>query len=141
MAAGFDDYLAKPVSQWELLSTLARWLLGAPPLERASRAASRAGEDSGLDEAALEMLRELERGDGQGLFAEILTSYLRTATADVANATRALADGDFAAAAHNLAASSDYLISDEPQPYEWTWKAKVRWCRRRAGGAPESSRD
>jgi CheY-like chemotaxis protein len=77
LAAGMDDYLAKPLGQERLEAMLARWVRGvvpAPPPPTA--AASTTGPV--LDPAALDALRRYRRGPGGvGLLTRAGEAYLR----------------------------------------------------------------
>jgi HPt (histidine-containing phosphotransfer) domain-containing protein len=73
LAAGMDDYLAKPFSTAELKKTLGKWLCGTSPEAAAERLAPRGGR---LDPAALDDLRELERAGARGLLSRIVKTYL-----------------------------------------------------------------
>jgi len=73
LAAGMDDYLAKPFSTAELKKTLGKWLCGTSPEAAAERLAPRGGR---LDPAALDDLRELERAGAKGLLSRIVKTYL-----------------------------------------------------------------
>ncbi len=73
LAAGMDDYLAKPFSAADLQKTLGKWLGGTAPAEAAECPAPRGGR---LNPAALEDLRTLERSGAKGLVSRIVKTYL-----------------------------------------------------------------
>ena len=73
LAAGMDDYLAKPFSAADLKRVLEKWIGGIVPDGAAAmslRASSR------LDPSALDDLRQLERSGAKGLLARIVRTYL-----------------------------------------------------------------
>jgi signal transduction histidine kinase/CheY-like chemotaxis protein/HPt (histidine-containing phosphotransfer) domain-containing protein len=111
VAAGMDDYLAKPYTGDELLAVLARWL----PAERrkpapAASAQGEVGDDMvPLDPAALEKIRALSPDGADALVGQVLTAYLKAAEREWEHFDQGLADGDtavLARAAHALKSSS-----------------------------------
>ena len=94
LAAGMDDYLAKPITRASLSNALRRWL---PARDLA--------EDDGVDRQALEQLRVLFEGE----LGEVLDTYLRDTPLQLDRMNEALAAADstaLARAAHSLRASS-----------------------------------
>jgi two-component system, sensor histidine kinase and response regulator len=112
LAAGMDDYLAKPYSRAQLLQVLSRWLaLGAGTNDTAHPPqTSKAGTAlAAIDRQVLEQLRELDPADGQALVRQILQVYLDTAGGYLAQLERAIAEDDadgLRRAAHSLKSSS-----------------------------------
>ncbi|MDP2880309.1 MAG: response regulator [Azonexus sp.] len=111
VAAGMDDYLAKPYPGDELLAVLARWL----PAERrkpalAASAQGEVGDDTApLDPAALEKIRALSPEGAEALVGQVLAAYLKAAEREWEHFDQGLADGDIAVlacAAHALKSSS-----------------------------------
>ena len=102
LAAGMDDYLSKPFRRDELATTLGRWVGAGNTLSAKVRAGP-------LDEGALEQLRELEKGSGAGLVADLVSTYLTSAEEGMLQLSAAVAAEDLeavAAVAHRLRGSS-----------------------------------
>jgi signal transduction histidine kinase/CheY-like chemotaxis protein/HPt (histidine-containing phosphotransfer) domain-containing protein len=133
LAAGMDDYLAKPFPQIKLSAAIARWLpqddadSADEPLARETvstpskpqqpsrdpeRRPGRApGAKGGIDEAALNSIRALERG-APNLLATIINRYLAESPGHLDTMRRALKDEvsqDLRHAAHNFKSSSALL--------------------------------
>jgi signal transduction histidine kinase/CheY-like chemotaxis protein len=103
LAAGMDDYLAKPLRREELGAVLDRWL--SPSLETAAPAAAAGaavGEDPGVDEALLAELRELGAGEEARFLDDLLDAFVRENTERVRALHEAL-DRDDVAAVRRLA--------------------------------------
>jgi HPt (histidine-containing phosphotransfer) domain-containing protein len=97
VAAGMDDYLAKPYSADELWAVLARWL------------PEQSAEDGPIEEAALARILELSPDGSTALFRQVLAAYLIAAGREWARFDQGLADSDgelLASAAHALKSSS-----------------------------------
>jgi PAS domain S-box-containing protein len=120
LAAGMDDYLAKPVQLDTLLETLERWLpaAAAPGGDPAAPAPSRAarpdaaGADApagALDRAALDRLRALAEATTPALFARVLDAFRTDATTYLAALRDAAAGhdrGSLRQTAHSLKGAS-----------------------------------
>jgi len=109
VAAGMDDYLAKPYSQQQLGAVI-RQHLERQPAEVAARFAAVAepvGE--GLDRSMLDNLRALDPSGGSAVLQRVVDIYLKSAP-ELVHAMRGAADaGDAEAlgkAAHSLKSSS-----------------------------------
>ncbi|HEX5688823.1 MAG TPA: PAS domain S-box protein, partial [Roseiflexaceae bacterium] len=97
MAAGMDDFLAKPVRQAELRAMLERWL---PP-------SNHEATEAVLDPTMLDELRSLS-GNAE-IFGELMLAFQHEIHTQLAALQRALAEGNCAAlaqAAHHLRGSS-----------------------------------
>ena len=118
IAAGMDDYLAKPYSKIQLEQVLNRWLgakrEAATPSEDAtpSAVASKAPEmpeTAAIDMKVLDQYRELDPAGGLTLAYEILQIYLDTTSVSVEQAASAIAADDadtLRRVAHSLKSST-----------------------------------
>ena len=123
-AAGFDDYLAKPVKQGQLAAVIMRlWRNAAPragqeppPAPPPPPSVADEGEAAVLDAAALERIIDMERRGATNLMSRLADTYIDSAGRLMAAAERALADHDAAGlrqAAHTLKSSSANLGARE----------------------------
>jgi len=113
IAAGMDDYLAKPITPDALYVTLRRWLPKtsaptpeppAPPVEPPSEAA-----EPILDATVLENFRQLQEPGEPDVVAQLIDLFLRELPDKLAAAQDALTNRDaarLAKAAHTLKGSS-----------------------------------
>jgi two-component system, sensor histidine kinase and response regulator len=109
VAAGMDDYLAKPFRREQMLALLRRYLHSeehATPEPSATVAAPVAID---FDPKALDNLRQIERGGAPGLVAKVIETYIASARELVESLGQSLASGDLKElhrAAHTLKSSS-----------------------------------
>ena len=106
LAAGMDDYLAKPFQASDLAALLDRWT----GLETAAPPAAGDVEDR------LAALGRLQEKTGGNELALVIEAFLQQGENDLASMRRALAQGDaktLAEAAHGLAGSSAVLGASE----------------------------
>ncbi len=107
LAAGMDDYVAKPVRPDQLEAALSRWIPDrrSRPAPPPSASIVEDGAEAALDPDRLVLLRGLGRPDGWGLFPELANSFVAEAPAVVSSIVAALSAGDAEAvheAAHRL---------------------------------------
>ena len=94
LAAGMDDYLAKPFSLYKLHTVLGRWL----PLE--TDAAVRAPSSSNVsalgpvDQRSLKILRELSGPDGEEILSEAVQLFLEDSAKLMSELRSAIDAGD-----------------------------------------------
>ena len=96
LAAGMDDYLAKPVDAGELAAALARWV---------PQKASANARPPSVDPGRLAILRELGPADGRGLLPAAAQAFRRDLPTRLAALRHAVDDGggpDLEQAAHTL---------------------------------------
>ena len=118
-AAGFDDYLPKPVRQGQLAEVVARLLASRLRAATALPAAvvsqvDEAGEVAVLDPDVLGGIVEMEQRGAPRLLARLIATYLVSAAKLVDAAEQALLDGNAAAlrqAVHTLKSSSANLAA------------------------------
>ncbi len=89
IAAGMDDYIAKPFNPQELLRILERWTARA-----SSSAESEPAELRTLDERRLEELRQRAASNDRQALARELTEWIRSASELLVRIERAAAGGD-----------------------------------------------
>jgi CheY-like chemotaxis protein len=118
LAAGMDDYLAKPYTRAQLEQTLKRWLplpgesAGSVAIDAVVNVAEAAESTATIDREVLDRYREIDPAGGPGLARKIMQIYLDTAGAMVEQVAEATAAGDAEAlrrAAHTLKSSSANL--------------------------------
>ena len=99
LAAGMQDYLAKPITVEKLHGTLTRWL-GTESGQRV---------EEPLDHASLDSIRNLQGVGGDGMVRRVISIYLTSSIEQLDRLRDAVRDGDPEAvrqAAHALKASS-----------------------------------
>ena len=114
LAAGMDDYLAKPYTTAQLEATLQRWLptRPAPAADAAAPPPTSTNAPKGataIDRKVLEPYRELDPDGGWSLARRLLAVYLESSTALIHKLETAIPAGDASAAreaAHALKSSS-----------------------------------
>jgi len=119
LAAGMDDYLAKPYSMLELEQMLSRWLKPegsqaeagevTTPVEGSVASPAEVKRAGSINMKFLDQLRELDPAGGMGLARQILQVYLDSTGKLVNQAEQAIVAGDAEAlriAAHTLKSSS-----------------------------------
>ena len=109
LAAGMDDYLAKPFSAAQLGGVLERWLVAAQEQPDPAGVDPAGPTQDGLDYAALENIREAVPGDGDQLLRRVVRRYLDDCPRLIAMMHKAAAAGDtdsLGRAAHSLKSSS-----------------------------------
>ena len=119
LAAGMDDYLAKPLRQHELATMLGRWLPDvashptpssdpepeAPAVattDVADREVGQAGEDDGIDWETIDQIREIGQNLRNGLLAKVIGRLIETLPDRIAELRR-LAEESDREALHRLA--------------------------------------
>ena len=117
LAAGMDDYLAKPYSMNQLRQVLSRWLepethansAATPAVVTLESAPEIVEKPAAIDSRVLDQLRKLDPSGGLGFAHRILRIYLDTSGDGVRELGRAIAEGDadsLRRAAHTLKSST-----------------------------------
>jgi HPt (histidine-containing phosphotransfer) domain-containing protein len=116
LAAGMDDYVAKPVKAEELGEILQRWLSSEEPANGAEDEAIPTSENGdkerALDPAVLESLAELDQDGESGIVAELAGMFLEDAESRLETLRKAVSEDDANSvrdAAHALKGSSGNL--------------------------------
>jgi hypothetical protein len=107
LAAGMDDYLAKPFRREALHGTLARWLIDAPKAHPVSIDAA-ASTDPILDSATLDALRALPRSGSKDMLSHIGELYLADSRGLIATIEESLSAGNSAVLARAAHAWRSY---------------------------------
>jgi two-component system, sensor histidine kinase and response regulator len=116
LAAGMDDYIAKPVLVSDVAAGLSRWLHGEATVPRASASVDLAESARDvLDPDRLAELRQLDSaGDGSEFLCMLVDCFLTSASADLASLRAAVQRGDTTAMtdlAHRLKGAAATLGS------------------------------
>jgi len=108
MAAGMDDFLAKPYSMLQLENVLKHWLVqGTAPSANDSRRAVETPD--AIEAKQLDRLRELDPSGSLGLAKRIIRVYLDSSDKGISRIEQAIEQGDGEAlrsVAHSLKSSS-----------------------------------
>ena len=109
LAAGMDDYLSKPFSAGQLGEVLDKWLGPTPDQPGSASADPALPGQVGLDQTALDHIREAMPGDGKQLLGRVVRRYLDDSPRLIATLRKAAIRGDtdsLGRAAHSLKSSS-----------------------------------
>lgn len=115
LAAGMDDYLAKPYSKAQLGNILKRWLVKTTvtPANDVPQAGEKADAETGqkavIELRQLDQLRELDPSGSLGLARQIIRVYLESSGKGIGQIEQAIDKGDsegLRSAAHSLKSSS-----------------------------------
>lgn len=116
LAAGMDDYLAKPIVAAELVRALRRWLADRRETQAASpltvSASSRYRQTGELDSGQIAVLCELDPDGAAGFLTQMVADYESTAVECLPAIRRAMDDSDPVAledAAHKLKGSASQV--------------------------------
>jgi PAS domain S-box-containing protein len=93
LAAGMDDYISKPVRIEAISDALGRWVRAASAAPDASAASDGSSEEPVIEQERLEVLRDLDSGDGD-LLSLLVREYVEDGTRLLAALREALAEGD-----------------------------------------------
>ncbi len=109
LAAGMDEYIAKPVDIGVLSETLERWMDEQVEPMDVQNATGSAGSVEVLDAEVLASLRELQADDDPDFVAELIDVFLEDSPARLRDIRAAAAEGDadrLVRAAHTLKSAS-----------------------------------
>ncbi len=112
LAAGMDDFLAKPYALEQLKATLQRWMPAAPAATTATAAGgvpTPADAPPAVDRKVIDQFRELDPSGSTALAARILDIYAGSSGGVFAEVVQAVTEGDgdrLRHAAHSLKSSS-----------------------------------
>ncbi len=122
LAAGFDEYLPKPFKQQQIEALLARWNrpegrhdrrsasdAAAPPTVQRTQADAASADQPVLEMDVIDRIRGMEQRGAARLLERLIATYMSTAAKLMADARRALEQGDATAlrhAVHTLRSSS-----------------------------------
>jgi CheY-like chemotaxis protein len=112
LAAGMDDYLAKPVRQEDLERVLNRWLSSEDKPPKPEREIAPNSRDALLDQSALANLRKLQEDGEPDILAEFVAIFANDIPKRLENLQSALKSGDYASVqriAHTLKGSCGNL--------------------------------
>jgi len=112
LAAGMDDYVAKPVKEDELAAALGRWVGRHAATAEPERSSATPPGHPAVDQAAIDDLRRLTEAGGPDMVDEVIALFLQDAPVQLSAMRAALGAGDAAGlrhAAHSLKGSSGYL--------------------------------
>lgn len=90
LAAGMDEFLAKPCPMSVLATTLMRWIPVGEPIDRPVSVVAKA--ETGNDETALDRIRGMRRSDGSDMLDHVVDLFERTSEETLANMESAILD-------------------------------------------------
>ncbi len=125
LAAGMDDYLAKPIRIEDLKAMLERWIVSdgseppaRAPVEPVAETTETSGQLRPFNPSTLESLRKLQEPGGSDIVDDVLDMFLREAPARLAAIEQAVEAADAEAlfkAAHALAGETAMIGAEEMQ--------------------------
>ncbi len=111
LAAGMDDYIAKPVRVEEIATVIARWLPAASPSQETGSPATDPGNES-VDRGILAAVADPAQGGDPAFLVELIELFLQESPPLLDAIRSSAARGDstsFMQAAHKLKGSAGYL--------------------------------